>query len=271
MLRSPAADFVAARDAEETCLECGGERVDCPLRLRPYVLCEETWRGETIYTVRAGCCPAGKTKNIGVQVNFEALLKASGLTAKQRKQTFDAYAVRGLGAEVADAKGRAMLAAAEGLSLVLAGKQGTGKSHLAVAVMLEVMKKGVPALFRYVPAMLDELREGNLDHTYYAKMKQLKEIPCLVLDDLGKERNTDAGLEYLSQIMDHRYRYCEEGLQTIITTNAEDQIMLAEWSSESYIVPILSRMNEMGAWVKITQAVDYRGNISRIKSGKGAA
>ena len=42
-----------------------------------------------------------------------------------------------MGRESVDAKARALLAATEGHWLVLAGNRGTGKSHLAVAIMLE--------------------------------------------------------------------------------------------------------------------------------------
>ena len=42
-----------------------------------------------------------------------------------------------------------------------------------------------------------------------------KGVQCLVLDDLGKQRNTEAAWDYLYQIINYRY---ENKLQTIVTT-----------------------------------------------------
>jgi len=179
------------------------------------------------------------------------------------KQTFESYISKDMGADVNTAKGRALLAAEEGGWLVLAGKQGTGKSHLAVSIMLRVMERGTEVMFRSVPEMLDELRQGHADYTYHAKIKQLKNVPCLVLDDLGRERNTDAGLEYLFNILDFRYR---SERQTIVTTNALNQSELASWREASQLVPILSRLNEMGAWRSIKKAADYRSMIAESRN-----
>ena len=63
------------------------------------------------------------------------------------------------------------------------------------------------------------------------------------------------GSEYLYQILDFRYR---NEKQTIVTTNAATRNELAEWSKTDYFVPLLSRLNEMGAWCAIQKAADYR-------------
>ena len=80
-------------------------------------------------------------------------------------------------------------------------------------------------------------------------------MPCLVLDDLGKERTTDFGLDALYDIVDYRYR---NELQTIITTNAKTIEELAGWGNEEYTTPMVSRVMERGAWVTISNALDYR-------------
>jgi DNA replication protein DnaC len=78
-----------------------------------------------------------------------------------------------------------------------------------------------------------------------------------VLDDLGKERTSEARLDYLYQIIDYRYRH---GLQTVVTTNALDMEGLKnKWNSDS-IEPIVSRLLENGAWVTIRSAKNYRTN-----------
>jgi len=256
---SPSADVLGAMKDEAACAKCEGK---CPLNYHPRTLHAERLRDKMAYVVRVGNCRSSAAQNALKGARIEDLIKASGLTPKQQKQTFETYATKGLGADVSTAKGRAMLAAEDGSWLVLAGKQGTGKSHLAVAVMLRVMERRNGALFRSVPEMLDELRLGNEDYTYHAKIKQLKDAPCLILDDLGKERNTGAGLEYLFNILDFRYRHER---QTIVTTNALDQGELASWKDGGQLVPILSRLNEMGAWCAIRKAGDYRSKLAESR------
>jgi DNA replication protein DnaC len=82
------------------------------------------------------------------------------------------------------------------------------------------------------------------------------------LDDLGKERATGAGLEYLYQIINFRYL---SDYQTIITTNAADQDELVKWSDADYFVPLLSRLNEKGVWCAIKKAGDYRNILGETK------
>jgi DNA replication protein DnaC len=261
-IRALSSDVLRVKRDEQTCAECRGSG-KCPLHYHPLVLSAEEWRGRTVYNLRAGKCGSPVAMRERGEALAEDLIKASGLTAKQQTQTFETYVTAGLGSDASVAKGLAIGAAENGEWLVLAGKRGTGKSHLAVAVMLKVMRKGTLALFRSVPEMLDELREGYENHSYYAKMKQLKDVPCLILDDLGKERPTEAGLEYLYQIIDFRYR--NEGRQTVITTNAMDQDELAEWSNSSYFIPLLSRLNEMGAWCTIRKSGDYRATLGKTR------
>ena len=158
----------------------------------------------------------------------------------------------------------AMGAANGGDWLTLGGVRGVGKSHLAAAIALHVMKQGQQAYFRLVSELLDDLREGHERGDYAAQMKFLKTVPCLVLDDMGKEHSTGAADDYLYQIIDSRYR---EGLQIIVTTNARNKEELASWGEASYLAPLISRMEEMGDWVFITDAMDYRERLGQIRRG----
>jgi DNA replication protein DnaC len=261
-IRALSLDVLRVKRDEQTCADCRGWG-ECPLRYRPLILSADKYRYRTVYNVRAGECGSPAALQDRGKALSDNLIKASGLTQRQQTYTFEAYVTAGLGSDVSAAKGLARCAAENGDWLVLAGKRGTGKSHLAVAVMLEVMRKGTPALFRSVPEMLDELRNGCEDHSYYAKMERLKNIPCLVLDDLGKERLTRAGLDCLYQIVDFRYRH--ERRQTVVTTNAMDQDELSKWSNGNYFDPLLSRLNEMGTWCAIRKAADYRTELGKSK------
>ena len=201
-----------------------------------------------------------KCHNEKVNGEFMRLFRQSGLTQSQLHMNFDSYAVK---AGTKEAKIQAWKAAKEYSCLILAGKAGTGKTHLAVAIAQYAMRKGRCAIFRLVSELVDELREANRDNSsrYYELMKTYKEVPCLVLDDMGKERTTRAGLDYVYQIVDYRYRH---ELQTVATTNAPDSDTLSRWGEEEYIVPIVSRIRGRGAWVTIENVQDYRQVTSNV-------
>ena len=261
-------DILRVKQDEQTCAECTGKGA-CPLRYYPLVLCEEQAGAET-YILRAGKCGSAAALKSMKESQSGDLIKASGLTLQQQAQTFEAFDVDADEAEPLAALAQALLAAKTGKWLVLAGKQGTGKSHLAAAIMLEIMRRGVPALFQSVSAMLDDLRAGYEDNSHYTKMNLLKNVPCLVLDDLGKERANETGMDYLHQIIEFRsLRRAER--QTIVTTNAPDQKELGKWYPsewwDRFTKPILSRLNESGRWCIIKQAPDYRIKIAKGKAG----
>ena len=93
--------------------------------------------------------------------------------------------------------------------LVFAGPHGCGKTHLAVAIINERLKKGEPVLFAEVPALLDHLRASTRPDSYTAENEiseeDIKSAPLLILDDLGSEYSTTWGEEKLYQIVAHRH------------------------------------------------------------------
>ena len=185
--------------------------------------------------------------------NFDRLFSRSGLTLLQRECTFSTYHAEN--EELKAARQEALEAMRKGSNLVLAGAWGTGKTHLAIAIALNVMRSGRQAIFRASSKMADELREANFTGGYYELMREFSGVPCLVIDDLGKDRGTDAWCDYLYQIIDYRYTH---GLQTIITTNAMTMEELDGWWRADYIQPMISRLLERGSWVTIRHADNYR-------------
>lgn len=194
---------------------------------------------------------------------FERLMKSCGLSEKQREQTFTNYAHEGMPEEIVSAKAKAILAAKNGTSLILAGKAGTGKTHLATAIAIEAMRLGKRAIIISVPAMLDKLREAAREKTsFMGTLQWFREVPCLVLDDWGKEKTTQAGMDYLYQIIDYRY---QRGMQTIATTNALDMNGLVNpWNADK-IEPLVSRIVENGEWVTIRNAKNHRLSKKPLK------
>ncbi|MBN1177087.1 MAG: ATP-binding protein [Dehalococcoidales bacterium] len=92
--------------------------------------------------------------------------------------------------------------------LVLGGTSGSGKTHLAAAIVNERIKNGYPALYVTAPDLLDHLRssfEPDSEVPYSEFFEQVRSAPLLVLDDLGAQSGTPFAREKLDQLLTSRY------------------------------------------------------------------
>jgi DNA replication protein DnaC len=100
--------------------------------------------------------------------------------------------------------------------LVLAGHGGSGKTHLAAAIVNERIKQGQPAFYITVPDLFDRLRASynpDSETPYDEFFEQVKSAPLLALDDLGVQSGTPWAKEKLDQLLTSRYN---AGLPTVI-------------------------------------------------------
>jgi DNA replication protein DnaC len=105
--------------------------------------------------------------------------------------------------------------------LVLFGNYGCGKTHLAAAIANTALSRHFRVLFANVPDLLDHLRSTfgpDSDVGYDVRFEAIREIPLLILDDLGTENTTPWAREKLYQIINHRYN---RKLPTVITSNRD--------------------------------------------------
>ena len=116
--------------------------------------------------------------------------------------------------------------------IFLTGCRGVGKTHLAAALMREMILQPRPVnqsrpykvdiqrmpLFISVPELLLEIRDTFQSDGISEKavIDKYSMVDLLILDDLGVEKASDWVLQTLYTIMDRRYR---EELRTVITSN----------------------------------------------------
>ena len=103
-----------------------------------------------------------------------------------------------------------------GLYLVDQAK-GTGKSHLAVAIMQWVHERRPKLRIVFDPSdrLITRIQDSYGTGTTDALIEKRRAAGLYVLDDLGREKGTDDALRTLATILDER-----EGAPTVITSNA---------------------------------------------------
>ncbi len=166
--------------------------------------------------------------------------------------------------------------------LLLIGPTGTGKTHLAVAAMRELMARGFQGLFFDYINLLERIRAGYdadagaADRNAY---QSCLDVPLLLLDDLGSHRALGWIEDTVTSIVTYR---CNHQKALIATTNLADpaagdavvqrapgasqveyRITLAEKIGER----ARSRLFEMCEVVKIPAIPDHRLFKDRLRKG----
>jgi DNA replication protein DnaC len=107
--------------------------------------------------------------------------------------------------------------------LLLIGNVGVGKTHLAVAIIRElVQQKGVGCLFYDYRELLKEIQNSynpSVSTTELSILRPVFESEVLVLDELGAVKPTEWVWDTVSHILNTRYN---DKRTTIITTNYPD-------------------------------------------------
>lgn len=137
--------------------------------------------------------------------------------------------------------------------LMFMGPYGTGKTHLAAAILQELAEQGTPGVFVVVPELLNKLRRGIDDEKARKEGDELvdmaKTTPVLFLDDLGAQNPTAWVKEQLYLLVNYRY---ERMLPIVVTTNCRGAELEASIGTR-----VTSRIMEMAQPV-IVDTKDYR-------------
>ncbi len=158
--------------------------------------------------------------------------------------------------------------------LLLVGDTGSGKTHLAVAVLKALIEKGHEGIFFDYQNLLDRIRSsydstsGSSDREAY---RSALDAEILLLDDLGSHRVTEWVEDIVTSMITYR---CNHRKPLIATTNIADDAVLDYKSAGG--VPVnkktlaevigaraRSRLHEMCRVVYMPAVEDYRVKRSR--------
>jgi len=107
--------------------------------------------------------------------------------------------------------------------LLVIGKIGVGKTHLAVGITKELLSKGIGCLFCDYRDLLKQIQNSYNDSVKTTELEVLRpvfETEVLVLDELGAVKPTEWVWDTVSLILNTRYN---DNRTTIITTNFDNK------------------------------------------------
>jgi len=141
-------------------------------------------------------------------------LRKQGVPSNLLHATIENWNAPGNDSRLIVDKAREFAAKRRGFLVLLGADKGTGKTHLAVAVMRQ-FKNG---RFIKQSTLLHELRRSYSDKAAQDPIETCKRVGILVLDEIGVSPGGRDEFPMLHDILDHRYG---EKLPTVLTSNLD--------------------------------------------------
>lgn len=207
-------------------------------------------------------------RRAAMQAKVERLLGKSGIKKRFQQRTFPNFRCDTPGRKknyqiAKDYADNFSYHKARGDGLYIEGTNGTGKTHLAAAIALQLINEGIPVVCKTSSDLLGDIKksfsfEGAKEHEV---LDVYKKVDLLIIDDLGKEQCSDWSMSTLYYILNDRY---EDMKPTIVTTNynAEElvQALTPKGFDNTKIVAIISRLRETSTVMTMAWE-DIRGSI----------
>ena len=142
----------------------------------------------------------------------------------------------------------------DGRSVILLGKPGRGKTHLAIAMAYKAIQNGYEACFTTAAALLNQLHRGATSGEFEESLARYVDPHVLVMDELGYLSYGQDAANLLFQVVDQRYL---KRRPMIFTSNKEP----GDWGSVLHdpdlADAIVDRVLERGEVLRL-QGKSYR-------------
>lgn len=140
--------------------------------------------------------------------------------------------------------------------LVFYGDVGTGKTHLAAALVAAACQNGIPARFFTATALVEHLRHAKTDGKLEKELAALAKNRIVAIDELGYIPIDTEGGRLLFQIISRSY----EQSSLIITTNLEFSRWGTVFGDDNMAAAIIDRLVHHG------RLLQFRGESYRVRN-----
>ena len=200
-----------------------------------------------------------------LRARAERLFDQSKMGARFKTRTFENFRVDSQNAKAFETVKRYSdnfrKHADQGLGFMLSGSYGTGKTHLAAALAIDLINKGIPVVFGTSISLLGKIKQtygGNRNQENELEiLETYNSVNLLIIDDLGKERTSEWVLEKLFSIVNTRY---ENNLPIVVTTNYDMATLIDKLTvnqNSDIAESLVSRLYEMCRGIRLN-APDHR-------------
>lgn len=151
-------------------------------------------------------------------------------------------------------------------NVIFLGNSGTGKSHLATGLGIELVQNDYKVKFITASELVDELLMANEEHKLGALEKKWLKFDTIIVDELGYVPFSKTGAELLFQFFSSRY----ERASVIITTNLE----FTEWTTllgdEKMTAALLDRLTHKSHIFLLNgESYRFRQSMKQRENGEG--
>lgn len=181
------------------------------------------------------------------------LLAAARLPARKSLEGYDWTAIR-----FPDGYGREQLTSLQFLDhagdLVFYGDVGTGKTHLASALIAAACQQGIPARFHTTASLVATLRQAKDANRLERELATLSRYQLLAIDEFGYLPIDTEGARLLFQVIADAY----EKRSLILTTNLEFARWGTVFGDDQMAAAVIDRIVHHG------RLLQFRGESYRV-------
>lgn len=145
-----------------------------------------------------------------------------------------------------------------GAGLIMTGRPGTGKTHLACAIANRVIEQGHTSVFITASKMIRKIRETyrrDSEFTEQQVIDSLRDVDLLIIDEVGVQRGTESEEHLLFEVLNERNSVFAP---TIILSN------LTAEEIKSYIGErAMDRLREGGGKLVVFDWDSYRARVAK--------